>query len=314
MHSLHHLELINALAKHRHFGRAAEELGISQPALSKGLNHLESVLGVKLFDRAAPIAPTVFGDIVLKRSAVLANAFEELLREIALAKGVEMGALSIAAGIYPAEMSVHDAVAEMSRQHPWLQCSLTVKDWVGVNEEILNANCDLGVADITVASRNPELATEAIRRVTCPMFCRADHPLAAKPDVSLDDLFNYPWVGPKLPETMSPFMPKVSMPFGFVDPETEQMVPRIRVETFSATKRIVLNSDALSGATPPMIRDELEQRRLVILPVEIPWLAVNYGFIWRRGRTLAPPAVAFMKILRAIEAKIASQLEHRTLS
>ena len=69
MHSLHHLELVNALAKYRHFGRAAEELGISQPALSKGLNHLESVLGVKLFDRAAPIAPTAFGDIVLQRSS-----------------------------------------------------------------------------------------------------------------------------------------------------------------------------------------------------------------------------------------------------
>ena len=137
MHSVHHLELVNALAKYRHFGRAAEELGISQPALSKGLNHLESVLGVKLFDRAAPIAPTPFGDIVLQRSAALVHAFDELLREIELAKGVEFGSLAVAAGIYPSEMFIQEALAELSRQRPWIQCSLIVKDWAGVMEDVL---------------------------------------------------------------------------------------------------------------------------------------------------------------------------------
>jgi DNA-binding transcriptional LysR family regulator len=303
MHSVHHLELVNALAKYRHFGRAAEELGISQPALSKGLNHLESVLGVKLFDRAAPIAPTPFGDIVLQRSAALVHAFEELLREIELAKGVEFGSLAVAAGIYPSEMFIEEALAELSRQRPWIQCSLVVKDWAGVMEDVLIARCDIGIADTQHASENPELTTEHLRKVVCPVFCRAGHPLTKIEAPTFEDLLNYPWVGPSLPERISAFFPGESLPFGVKDPVTGRVIPRIRVGSFGAAKHIVLASDAVSGAAPYMIKDELASGRLVGLPVDLPWLAISYGFMWRRGRTLSPAAQAFIKIVRNIEAK-----------
>ena len=303
MHSVHHLELVNALAKYRHFGRAAEELGISQPALSKGLNHLESVLGVKLFDRAAPIAPTPFGDIVLQRSAALVHAFEELLREIELAKGVEFGSLAVAAGIYPSEMFIEEALAELSRQRPWIQCSLVVKDWAGVMEDVLTARCDIGIADTQHASENPELTTEHLRKVVCPVFCRSGHPLTKIEAPTFEDLLNYPWVGPSLPERISAFFPGESLPFGVKDPVTGRVIPRIRVGSFGAAKHIVLASDAVSGAAPYMIKDELASGRLVGLPVDLPWLAISYGFMWRRGRTLSPAAQAFIKIVRNIEAK-----------
>lgn len=302
MHSVHHLELVNALAKYRHFGRAAEELGISQPALSKGLNHLESVLGVKLFDRAAPIAPTPFGDIVLQRSATLVHAFEELLREIELAKGVEFGSLAVAAGIYPSEMFIQHALAELSKQRPLIQCSLIVKDWAGVMDDVLTARCDIGIADTHHASENPELATEHIRKVVCPMFCRAGHPLTKLETPRLEDLLQYPWVGPSLPERIGAFLPPEPLPFGVKDTASGKVIPRIRVGTFSAIKSIVLASDAISGATAHMIRDELASGRLVQLPVDLPWIAVSYGFIWRRGRTLSPAAQAFVKIARSVEA------------
>jgi DNA-binding transcriptional LysR family regulator len=304
MHSVHHLELVNALAKYRHFGRAADELGISQPALSKGLNHLESVLGVKLFDRAAPIAPTPFGDIVLQRSNALVHAFEELLREIELAKGVEFGSLSVAAGIYPSEMFIQESLAELSRQRPWIQCSLIVKDWAGVMEDVLTARCDVGIADTQHASENPDLATEHIRKIVCPMFCRAGHPLTKLEAPKFEDLLQYPWVGPSLPERIGAFLPAEHLPFGVKDPATGRVLPRIRVGTFSATKSIVLAGDAISGAPPSMIKEELAAGRLVLLPVDIPWLSISYGFMWRRGRTLAPAAQAFIKIVRGIEAKL----------
>jgi len=44
MHSVRQFEMIRALARHRHFGRAAAELGVSQPALTRSLQHLEDDL------------------------------------------------------------------------------------------------------------------------------------------------------------------------------------------------------------------------------------------------------------------------------
>jgi len=42
----------------------------------------------------------------------------------------------------------------------------------------------------------------------------------------------------------------------------------------------------------------------VTLPVDTPWLSLNYGFITKRGRTLSPPAKAFIEIVREIESGI----------
>ena len=50
MHSVRQFELVKALATYRHFGRAAAALGVSQPALTRSLKHLEDILGVPLFD------------------------------------------------------------------------------------------------------------------------------------------------------------------------------------------------------------------------------------------------------------------------
>ena len=57
--SLRSLRHVLMLARTRHFGRAAEELGISQPALTRSIQSLESELGVVLFDRQGLIVVVV---------------------------------------------------------------------------------------------------------------------------------------------------------------------------------------------------------------------------------------------------------------
>ena len=75
--SLRDLEYAVAVAEFRHFGRAAEHCGVSQPALSEQLRKLESVLGTPLFERAARrVEITVQGEILLRQARlVLREAF-----------------------------------------------------------------------------------------------------------------------------------------------------------------------------------------------------------------------------------------------
>jgi DNA-binding transcriptional LysR family regulator len=85
MHSIRQFELVKALATYRHFGRVTAALGVSQPALTRSLKHLEVRLGVPLFDRQG-VMPTVFGQLVLTHGEAVIKGFADLVREINLPK------------------------------------------------------------------------------------------------------------------------------------------------------------------------------------------------------------------------------------
>ncbi|MBL8575931.1 MAG: LysR family transcriptional regulator [Mesorhizobium sp.] len=301
MNSIRHIELIVALGTHRHFGKAAEALGISQPALTKGIRHIENILGAPLFDRGGVVTPTVFGNIVLERGGAILGAFAELLREIELTKGIDSGRLILSAGSYPAEISGQEAVGLLSRAHPSILCEFSVKDWPAVLEDVLTARCDLGFADITEAAKHPELETALVRKCALLVVCRSGHPLTRLEQVTLEDIFEFPWAGVHIPNAAQALLPREQKPYGVVDPITGHGSPRLRVETVTGLKHIVRHSDALSALPKVLLDRDGEELNLTALPLEQPWLVLNYGFIWRRGRSLSPAAMKFRSLVHQIE-------------
>ncbi|MBP0445247.1 LysR family transcriptional regulator [Roseomonas sp. SSH11] len=78
--SLRDLEYLLAVAEHRHFGRAAERCGVSQPALSAQIRKLEGLLGVAVFERLpGRVLVTPRGEMLLERAAVVVREAKALL-------------------------------------------------------------------------------------------------------------------------------------------------------------------------------------------------------------------------------------------
>jgi DNA-binding transcriptional LysR family regulator len=300
MHSIRQFELVKALATCRHFGRAAAALGVSQPALTRSLKHLEGRLGVPLFDRQG-VTPTVFGELVLSHGQAVIKGFADLVREIDLAKGLEIGELSVSAGPYPADISGQRAIGMLSAQHPRLAVELKLFNWTKIVNQVLAERIDLGFADISEATQNPELQIEGVRSSPVSFFCAARHPLAGRPSVTLEDLSEFPWVGPTLPGRMRQFLPKRDLPCGVFNAAKDRFLPRILIGTFGAAKHIVLAGQGIGAALPLQLRREIDDGDCVLLPLELPWLSLNYGFISKRGRTHSPAAKAFMDNVRQIE-------------
>ena len=112
MNDLRLIRLAIALGRHGNFARAAEEMSISQPSLTRGIAALESSLGVALFDRTRKGAiPTAFGRVLLDRGESMLRSDADLRREIKLLAGLEVGSLAIGAGPFAGEISVAKAVA-----------------------------------------------------------------------------------------------------------------------------------------------------------------------------------------------------------
>jgi DNA-binding transcriptional LysR family regulator len=300
MRSVRQFELVKALATYRHFGRAAAALGVSQPALTRSLKHLEDVLGVPLFDRQG-VTPTVFGELMLNRGEGVIKGFADFTREIDLAKGLEIGELSVSAGPYPAEISGQRAIGMLSAQHPQLFVELKLFNWTKIVNQVLRERIDLGFADLSEAAEHPELQTEPIRSSQLNFFCAATHPLAGRNSLTLENLCEFPWVGPTITDRMRRFLPEGDLPCGVFDAVKNRFLPRILIGNFTAAKHIVLAGQGIGAALPFQLKREIDDGECVLLPIELPWLSLKYGFISKRGRTHSPAAKAFMDNVRQIE-------------
>ena len=303
MPSIRHLEAFRALARHRHFGKAAQALGVTQPALSRTLLKLEGRLGGPLFDRKQ-MSPTIYGEAVLRFAEAAVVGFAELTRELDHLRGVETGGLTVSMGPYPADISGRRAAAVLSSEHPRLAITLRVCDWSGAMRDVIENVADVALAEISEAEENPKLETQVVREAQGHFFCSSSHPLARRQDLALSDLLAFPWVGPSYPARIRAVLPNVDMPFGVFDPTNNRFSPRIVVDTFSMARELVLNGHAISAFVPGQLEDDLEARRLIRLAIEVPELSLRYGFITKRGRALSPSAEKFIRVVREIENSI----------
>lgn len=119
--TLKHLRYFEALAQHRHFGRAADACGISQPALSVQIKELEILLGAPLIKRnARQIRPSSLGEVLAERARKILRAVDELDDLVRACRGPLTGRLRI--GIIPtiAPYLLPGVIKSLGAQNPKL--------------------------------------------------------------------------------------------------------------------------------------------------------------------------------------------------
>lgn len=293
-----------ALDQHRNFARAADALGLTQPALTRSLQVLEKSVGARLFDRnRTRVEPTPVGDRLIERARLLVNQARDIEQDLQQMLGLEVGLLRIGAGPYPADLSVGTAIGRLVLRHPALMVDLSIGDWSELIRRVVLGEFELAVADIGLAKHDDRLVAESMPQHMMSFFCRAGHPLAGRAALSVEELRKHPLVGTSLPPQMAALAAKNKMGMRANLP-TGITAPEIRVDTFALARRIVMESDAVGGAVPSQIQDSVARGELVMLPLELPWLKTNYGIIRLANRTPSPAALAFMEILRDVEARI----------
>lgn len=304
MRTLQQARIVVALAKHRHFGRAAEAVRLSQPALTKSLKAIEADLGFLLFDRGPPVMPTPLGQRIVEHAHLLEHRFSELKREVHLALGIQTGRLVVAAGGQVAEFAAIDAVAAFTRKHPFISVDLTIGDHVSVTNDVREGRASLGIAHLAEAERYDDLECRPLRRTGYVLFCAAGHPLAQVPDVDPAALLDYPWIGGS---TFVPALPGYDgkrRAFGEVFIDDARVTLRLRTAGFQHTLRIVEGSDAISAAPEVILRPHVNAGRIVILRSAFNWPDLAYGVITRKGRTPAPATLAYLAEVDRIEAAL----------
>ncbi|MGW2570291.1 LysR family transcriptional regulator [Streptomyces sp. NPDC001537] len=175
-----------AVAEHRHFGRAAEALHITQPSLSRQIAALEHQLGARLLDRTPRgTRLTEAGEVFLPRARALLGAAEQAAAEARAAAEPSRFTVGFTSGLI-----VTAAVRELRRRHPEADVRSRHLRWDGARAALLERRVDAVVTRLPFATDQLEVTVlyDEPRAVVVPV----DHRLAGKESVTVDDIADEP--------------------------------------------------------------------------------------------------------------------------
>lgn len=185
---LYQLRYFKTVAETEHFTRAAEQLHISQPSLSKSISNLEAELGVLLFERdKRAVYLNDYGKAFLKRVERILTEVDEAEQELRDMSGEAVGDVYIASSMmFSAPSKVHTYTSGFFLNHPRIGLHLYILDNAKIEEQLLARKIDFGYS----VSLPEHLEIEAIPLFTYRLgvVVGKDHPLARKGTIYLSEL------------------------------------------------------------------------------------------------------------------------------
>lgn len=296
---LRQLRYFIALNEHRSFVRAADAMGITQPAFSRSIQGLEQEFGCVLVDRGnKDLRPTPEGQVVLQHALSLVQGAALLSSEVTQMTKLDAGEVRFGCGPAPAVKLVPDAVAQFTSAHPKVRTCFAVDNWEKLSRSLNREEIEFFIADIRHFEADPNYQTQPLTPKRGVFFCRPGHPLLAKESLSTNDMFDYPLATTLIPPGIRKLLANLS---GRID-----FSPTIETEHFPALVKIVRQSNAIGVGTAEAFAEDIAQGSLALLhwrnlPQNIDSLNARCGIVSRSGFRLSPAAHKMIEVLVAVD-------------
>ncbi len=296
--TLRQLKVFEAVARHRSFSRAAEELHLTQPAVSTQVRKLEEHAGLPLFEQLGKkIHLTPAGAQMLQSSREIIQKFKEAEEAMAQYKGVSAAAQVsvISAGDY----FFPRLLVEFAQRHEDVSLNFGVCN----REELLSQLKD-NLTDLAVMVRPPEdedTVAEAFAPHPYVIVAAPTHPLAKAPRIPVSRMIREPFI---VREKGSDTWNSMAQAFGAQLPGVNIAMEIRSTETI---KQAVIHGMGVTFLSAHTISRELQAGSLAVLDVQGFPLMLNWFVVHRRAKRLPPVAQAFKNFLLADGAALIDQ-------
>lgn len=275
------LQQLIAVARCGSFSRAAEELHISQPALSRSVATMERLVGFPIFNRIGHgIEPTAAGAQMLEQAAPLLQSMRVFDRNVGLLSGGAAGQLSIGLPPLLASQTLADLAQGFFGPSGRIELRVSIRSGAVLLEELKNDLIEFLAFAETQVEPGEDVSTMPIGTIHPVCVVRAGHPLAERAGLTTADLAHYPWASSVEPPAMGAILNEA----------------RFLCDNYHGLRDAVLRTDLVCICTRAFVAGEIAGGTLRELdvpgfvPTELPVHAA-----WLKGRVLSPLAKAAMK-------------------
>ncbi len=302
MIDLKDLEYLLVVSKTGAINKAARQLGLTQPALTRRIQKLESQFDLKLLDRQPKgVKLTQIGENFLASSQRLLAHSRDFESEMRLHKRGRSGTIKV--GIKPGldDLFFTESLIRFSKTYPDTVIRLSVDATPALMRQLSNGELDFafgaeGYSDDfgNEILMNQELSFAPLLEIPLIAYLRTDHPALSKPDIETV-LFDYPLVGPSPPLNIVSKIEELHKSRG-----QNFRVPQVLADDFNFAAKLVARSDYWSAIYEPGFDKLRIYGSFTSLGQNSALPPITIGIVQRKTWTMSPWASELLTIIKNV--------------
>jgi DNA-binding transcriptional LysR family regulator len=292
---LRDLQMLQALAEAGSMAAAAEQLALSQPAISKAMSEMEHGLGAQLLDRSSRgVVLTESGRVLLERGRVILDEVRLGISEIVHLSDPTQGEVRIGTGD-PATVVLSEIINQLSRRYPRITYQILVAEPTTLMRGLRERKLDVLVTRWVATGDDDDMKAEILYESPLAVMADHRHRLLRRKPISLADLMSEPWIHSPLDSLLGRSVKDVFR-------RNKLTLPAATVTTSSINMRLNLLATGrfLSILPVTMLRHPSNRAWLRALPVDLGDESGSAACITLKKRRPAGAVKLFVEESRAV--------------
>ncbi|MFT5963903.1 MAG: DNA-binding transcriptional LysR family regulator [Flavobacterium sp.] len=275
------LKVFFTVANRLSFTKAATELFITQPAVSKHIQELEEEYKIKVFDRnGTRISLTPAGKLLLKHSINIFEIYREIDFDMSSLINQQLGTLRLGASTTISQYIIPPLLARFHQKRKGIKVNLRNGNTEQIENALLNKEIEIGIVEGQLKNKsiryNPFLKDELV------LVCNIENPLASKEEITIEDLKNMQFV---MREQGSGTLEVIRHALKALEIKLSQLDIEMQLGSTESIKSYLMNSDCVAFISIHAIEKELKNKELVILDVKSMLIERYFYVISLQGKT-----------------------------
>ena len=258
------LKVFFTVANRLSFTKAATELFITQPAVSKHIQELEEQYKIKLFDRnGSKISLTKAGELLLNRTKNIFEIYREIDFDLSALINQQQGTLRLGASTTISHYIIPPLLARFHQKLKDIKVSLLNGNTEQIEKALLSKEIEIGIVE--GQSKNQSIKYSEFLKDELVLVCNNSNPLINKEQITLEELKSLRFITREQGSGTLEVIEHALKPFGI---NLSQLTIEMQLGSTESIKSYLMNSDCVAFISVHAIEKELKNNEMVIIDID----------------------------------------------